>query len=180
MAIYLETDEIYLRDFEESDDQFIKELDSDPEVVRYISNGIPSDDNEVKRAMGIFLDFKKKHAGKYGFWVAVDKKTQNLAGWFHLRPLKFDWENFNKLELGYRLKKEFWGKGIATEVSKLLINKAFKVLDADEVWAHAMKANSSSINVMKKCGLKFDREEQYLDFPGPDKACVWYVLKKPS
>lgn len=89
-------------------------------------------------------------------------------------------DNFSKLEIGYRLKKEFWGKGYATEVSKKLIQYAINSLDVSEVWALSMKANKASQKVMKKCGLEFFREDIYEDFPGEDKSSVWYKLEVPS
>ena len=178
MSLYLETNRIVLRDFEVSDREFIKKLDSDPEVVRHISNGIPSDDNEVDRAMSVFLNFKKEHHGKYGFWIATQKETNQIIGWFHLRPLKAEPNNFDELEIGYRLLRSSWGKGYATEVSTALVNKAWE-LGAQKVWAHAMKSNKASIKIMEKCGLKHDRDDIYEDYPGEDKACVWYAIQKP-
>lgn len=177
MSIYLETQRLYLRNFKESDRDFIKRLDSDPDVVRHISNGIPSDDKEVDRAMGVFLTYQKNYHNKYGYWLATLKETDQTIGWFHLRPLKSDPENTKELELGYRLLKSAWGKGFATEICQKLIEKAWD-LGANNVWAHAMKANMGSIKVMEKCGLKFDREDRYEEYPGEDKACVWYVLNK--
>ena len=99
-------------------------------------------------------------------------------GWFHFRRLKSDPDNFQKIELGYRLAKKFWGKGYATEISKELLRKGFLELGVEEVWAHAMKKNHASTRVMEKVGLRFEREEIYEQWPGEDKECVWYHKKK--
>ena len=94
--------------------------------------------------------------------------------------MKSDLDNFKELELGYRLKKNFWGKGYATELSKVLHDYCFDECHADTLWAHAMKANLASQNIMQKIGMSFDREEIYAEFPGEDKRCVWFKKLNPN
>lgn len=178
MGIYLTSDRVFLRDFVPTDEQFIRELDSDPAVMRYISGGEPSSASEIKRAMGVFLDWQKKHNANYGYWVAEDKLSKEFIGWFHLRPLKSDSENLKELELGYRLKQKFWGKGIATEVSKLLVKKAFREFEVNNVWATTMRDNLASKNVMLKCGMKFIKEGTMEELHGPDKTVHWFKVSR--
>ena len=172
----LKTKRLELIDFAPSHRGFIQELDSDPEVMKYLSGGIPSDQQEVDRAMGVFLSFKEKFSGRYGYWPARLAETGELIGWFHLRPLKACPDNYADLEIGYRLLQKFWGQGFATEMSKALVRHGFLQLSAKRIWAHAMKANIGSQKVMKNCGLKLHSEEMYLPFPGEDKVSVWYLL----
>lgn len=174
--IYLESERVILREFTADDHHLIADLDSDPEVMRYLTNGIPSDEKEVSRVMKVFIGWTQKKNGNYGHWAAYLKDTEEFIGWYHLRPVKSDIDNFDTLELGYRLKKDFWGQGLATEVSKILIGRAFTKLNAKIVCAHTMKKNLASQNVMKKCGLKFDREDIYPEFPGLDKTTVWFQV----
>lgn len=164
-----------LIEFEANDHELIRDLDSDPEVVKFTSNGVPSDDTEVERVIAVILQLKQESNGIFGVWKAINKSTGEFMGWLHFRPLKSDPKNFKVIELGYRFKKEFWGQGFATEGSKALINKGFNELGVEEVWAHAMIENTASINVMKKCGLVFQREEIYDEWAGKDKRCVWYI-----
>ncbi len=178
MGIFLDFENYILRKFVDEDYQLIKDLDSNPEVMRFLTNGQPSSDCEVRRAMGIFLSWQKKFDGKYGYWVVIEKSSHEFVGWFHLRPLKEDPENLRILELGYRLKQEFWGKGIATGISKKLIEKGFKEYNAEEIWAITMKKNIASRRVMEKCGLKLFKESIYEPFPSDDKECVYYKLTK--
>lgn len=53
----------------------LRDLDSDPEVVCFISNGVPSDDKEVNRGMAVMLKGLEISKGKFGFW-----KTLLLSG----------------------------------------------------------------------------------------------------
>jgi len=176
MEVKLETERIILTNFKKEDWSLIKNLDSDPDVVRFISNGVPSDDKEVDRAMRIFLTYNQKYNNEFGFWKATHKTSNEFMGWFHFRPLKSDPENIEKIELGYRLLKKFWGKGYATEGSQALISNGRENKEIKEIWAHAMAKNKSSINVMTKCGLSFSHDDIYDAWPGEDKECVWYKL----
>lgn len=178
MKPYLETDRMIFLNFEKDDRPLIKELDSNPDVVRYTSHGIPSDDVEVDRVMKIFLTINKKFEEKFGVWKVVNKESNEFMGWFHFRPLKSNMEDITNIELGYRFRKKFWGQGFATEGSQALIHKGFNELNVKKVWAHAMLGNSASINVMKKAGLIFDYDDIYEAWPGEDKRCVWYSLQK--
>ncbi|MBC77745.1 MAG: GNAT family N-acetyltransferase [Halobacteriovoraceae bacterium] len=176
MCNYLKTDRVRLRQFNLEDEALIQDLDSDPEVMRFLTDGVPSDDALVKKTIKTFLELKEKTNGRLGYWAAVDCESGEFIGWFQLRPLKEDPENNEVLELGYRLKRKFWGKGIGTEVSKALVKKAFEVLAAKEVWAIAHKSNLGSTNIMKKCGLTYQYEKEYPPYPGRDKKCVYYRI----
>jgi RimJ/RimL family protein N-acetyltransferase len=180
MNIFLTTKRMHLISFNDTDHHLIKELDSDPDVVRFISNGIPSDDREVNRAMSVFLNSYEQYENKFGYWKVINKETQSFMGWFHLRPLKSNPSDLSNLEIGYRLIKTYWGKGFATEGSLALIEYAKSFPETKQIWANTMLANKASLHVMQKIGLSFDHEEIYEDFPGDDKRSVWYrlVIKK--
>jgi RimJ/RimL family protein N-acetyltransferase len=74
-----------------------------------------------------------------------------FVGWFHLRPSVFD---ASMLELGYRLRREAWGRGLATEGGRALVRYAFEDLDERSVDACADPRNVASTNVMIKCGMQ--------------------------
>lgn len=178
MKKFLETPRLILRQIEPDDSELIRELDSDPEVVRFISNGVPSDDKEIKRAMGVFMDLREKHHDKLGFFPAHLKSDNEFIGWFHLRPLKSAPDDITRLELGYRLRRKFWGMGLATEGSKALVDLGLQMPEVSEILAHAMSTNKGSISVMKKVGMSFISDDIYEAWPGDDKRCVWYGLKR--
>ena len=147
-----ETARLRLRPIETADAELLVELDADPEVMRFISGGArtPLDEAEriVERAIG--------HR-----WIAYDKSTGELIGWFGLRP-----SAGCDRELGYRLRRSAWGKGLATEGSQALIALAFEHLGADRVWADTMTVNVRSRRVMERCGLQYVRTF-HLEWPEP-------------
>lgn len=176
--IFLETDRVLLREFEETDVSILVNLDSDPAVMKYLTDGRPSTLFEAASALNRILTLKQKDLGKFGVWIAIEKSTGNFMGWFLFRPCKNDPDNVKSIELGYRLKKQFWGKGFATEVSSTLIKKGFEELGVEIIWAKTMKRNLQSQKVMQKIGLSFECEFIENEFPGPHKEAVRYSLKR--
>lgn len=178
MRIYLETERMLLRDFEAGDEKFIQDLDSDPDVMRFISGGVPSGPEDAKRTIDIILGHQKRYEHRLGVYRTHLKENGEFMGWFHLRPGKKELENLRSLELGYRLKKKFWGQGFATEGSEALIEKAFGELGAEEVWARTLKGNLASANVMKKVGMSFLCDYLETEVHGPAEPAVKYVISK--
>lgn len=161
MKIYLETERIVLREFEPGDEHLLFDLDIDPEVMRYINGGIPSKPSDMenlrKKTIPNLLKYHERGDG-YGFWIALEKPSNTFIGWFHLRPA---YDDGSLIELGYRMKRMAWGKGYGTEVSKALVKKGFEDLGVDVIVAIAMPGNEGSINIMKKCGMTFEKEYMY-------------------
>lgn len=176
--IYLESKRLILRPVTPSDAANFLDLDSDPNVMRYLTDGKPSTKEEVAQAMERIAGLQKKFEGRLGIWMAEEKATGELVGWFLLRPDKKDPENTKDLELGYRLKAKYWRKGLATEMSRELMRKAFTELGASTVWAKTMKKNEGSWGVMKKLGMTFEKEFIEDDFPGSDKNGVRYSITR--
>lgn len=169
-----------LREMTQRDEGNILELNSDPDVMRYLTNGTPSTIDEVKSTLRQIEELLRKHHGRFGFWAAHERKSNQFLGWFHFRPGKVDPENVKKIELGYRFLKRFWGHGYATEGSIALVRKGFTELDVEEVFAITMKKNLASRKVMEKTGLKLIREFFDSDFPGTDEKDVEYAISKTS
>jgi len=100
----------------------------------------------------------------FGFWAAVDNCTGDFLGWFHFRPSR---EAPEEIELGYRLKQACWGRGLATEGSRALIDKGFRELGVAKVVAMTMSLNTRSRRVMEKLGLVLEKEFAYPGDPFP-------------
>jgi RimJ/RimL family protein N-acetyltransferase len=83
--------------------------------------------------------------------LAFESSTGTFIGWFALKPTA------TGLELGYRLKRAYWGQGYATEGSRALVDRAFTEMGAERVYAETMAVNVRSRRVMEKVGLRFVR-----------------------
>jgi RimJ/RimL family protein N-acetyltransferase len=162
--VFLETERLVLRRFTNDDVDNLVELDSDPDVMRFINGGRPTPRREIERdVLPTFLDHYERYVG-YGFWAAVEKSTGRFVGWFHFRPAQG--AQPDEVELGYRLRKAAWGKGYATEGSRALIQKGFADLGVRRVVASTMVVNVASRRVMENAGLRFVRAFHQ---PWPDK-----------
>jgi len=86
MQTFLETDRLTLRRFTEADEDNPFELNSDPEVMRFLNGGKPTPRDEVRtRIIPAFLGYYERFEG-FGFWAAVETATGQFLGWFHFRP----------------------------------------------------------------------------------------------
>jgi RimJ/RimL family protein N-acetyltransferase len=120
-------------------DQLV-ELDSDSEVMRYLTGGKPSTRSEVEGLVAKALGSR---------WMAYERDTGGFVGWFAARAARED-----DYELGYRLVRHHWGHGLATEGTLAVIHEVFSAREATRAWAQTMAVNTRSRRVMERCGLK--------------------------
>jgi RimJ/RimL family protein N-acetyltransferase len=178
VKVFLETERLVLRQFTRDDLDLIIELDGDPDVMHYINNGQPVDLDEVTENLEWWLGYYERFEG-YGFWAAIERATGEFLGWFHFRPH----EGAGPLqpELGYRLRRQAWGKGYATEASRALIDKGFIEHGVERVNAETMAVNTASRRVMEKAGLRFVRTfdaEWPVRIPGDEEGDVEYAITR--
>lgn len=150
-AIPCETARTRLRPFTADDLDLLLQLDADPGVLRYITGGPPLPREEmVSWVVPRFLSPAAQGHG-LGFYVAHDLATDTFLGWAHLRRDETEpaW-----VEVGYRLRTAWWGRGLATELTQALIRVAFVERDEHTVSARALVDNAASRRVMEKCGLR--------------------------
>jgi RimJ/RimL family protein N-acetyltransferase len=179
VEVFLETDRLILRRFTPDDVDLLHELDSDPEIMFYITGGLLTPREEIQNdVLPAFLSYYQRFAG-YGFWAVIEKQTGAFLGWFHFRPGHGAGES--EPELGYRLHRAAWGKGYATEGSIALINKGFREFGVTRVNAGTMVVNTASRRVMEKAGLRqiriFDSEWPYA-IPGDEHGDVEYAITR--
>jgi RimJ/RimL family protein N-acetyltransferase len=179
MQVFLETERLVLRCFTVADVDNLTDLDSDPDVMRFVNGGIPTSRDEIENEfLPAFLGYYERSA-EYGFWAAIERSTGDFLGWFHFRPR--DGSSPDQAELGYRLRKSVWGRGYATEGSRALIRKGFTEFGVQCVTAEAMAANVASRRVMEKAGLTLVRTFRQ-SWPGlagaEEMEVVEYALQK--
>jgi len=151
----LRTERLVLRRLTIDDVDHLTELDADPEVMRFISGGRATPREQIATdVLPRFLAYYERPHG-HGFWAAIERSSGEFLGWFHLRP--GPGVPSGEPELGYRLRRSAWGRGLATEGSRALIEYAFAELGARRVAASTLAVNLASRRVMEKAGLRFVR-----------------------
>ena len=88
----LETERMTLRPITMDDVDLLVMLDSDPEVMRYISGGKPTTHAQAERIVQRSLGHR---------WLGFERGSGELIGWFGIRP-----STAKSRELGYRLRRE--------------------------------------------------------------------------
>lgn len=177
----LETERLILRPLSEEDVGWLFEMDSDPEVMRYITVHLPESEEACRTWVQRLKTLYEDAGSRYGFWTVVEKRTGHACGWITVRPA-MDYRFANEVhfqpgqvELGYRFRRRFWGLGYATEGSQALIDHAFADAAVDAIVAVALAANRASTRVMEKVGM--ERVGTY-PLPGYDIPAVKYERKR--
>jgi len=154
MKIFAETERLILREILPTDVKGMYQLDAAPDVHKYLGNKpVTSREQTVEVINFIRQQYIDNGIGR---WAIIDKKSHEFLGWTGLK-LVTDETNHHKnyYDLGYRLIKKYWGKGIATESAFASLEYAFYKLDAKEAYAMADCENNGSNNILKKVGLDF-------------------------
>lgn len=164
------TRRLQLRPVAPGDAPLLVQLDSDPEVMQFVSGGSPTPpsaivDWVIPRSQAQFRDHGT------GLWLAFDRRTDRMAGWVWLRLPRHS--AVPELELSYRLARRSWHRGLATEAALALIDVAFDTTDTERVFASTHPDNVRSQRVMQKLGMRLATErlqrEQFDDgFTGHD------------
>jgi ribosomal-protein-alanine N-acetyltransferase len=171
MEIILETKRLILREILEEDIEGMYDLDSDPLVHRYLGNN-PINNREEAKA--IIANVRKQYdENGIGRWALIDKLTKEFIGWSGLKYEKQVRQEMHYYDIGYRLRRKFWGKGIATESALAALKYGFEVMNLAEIYGGAHIENIASNKILNNIGLKFI---ETFDLDG--EAHNWYGIDK--
>jgi RimJ/RimL family protein N-acetyltransferase len=154
------------------------ELDADPEVMRYL--GRPRKRPQVEQAHRQRLAAAAQVPG-LGFWAGLVNAT--FVGWWVLEPpQRADQGPIDaQAELGYRLLRRYWRRGLASEGARELVRHGFEDLGLRRIFAETMAVNLPSRATMASGGLTYVRTFQ-LDFddplPGSEQGEVEYAITR--
>ena len=144
------------------------ELDADPEVLRYLDRQVPTRADVVRAhqrrlargqevpGLGIWLGFTED--GFVGMWMLQPPHGPDqpkVAG---------------EADLGYRLLRNRWRQGFATEGARELIRYGFEDVHLNRIFAQTLAVNEPSRATMRKLGLTFVRAFPCTDEDAPDGA----------
>jgi RimJ/RimL family protein N-acetyltransferase len=183
VRVAYQTERLRLREFADADADRLFRLDRDPEVRRFVGQPAPESAAPYREAIrGRYRSYYERTPG-LGFWALETRAGEEFLGWFHLRPAG-DYRfaavcgyGPGDVDLGYRLRREAWGRGYATEMSRLLVARALGELSARRVVACTLAANAGSVRVLEKAGLVREAEVR---LPGFEQPAVVYALARPE
>lgn len=179
MAWYLETQRLRLRPIDRTDAFNLSDLNRDPRVMAYLP---PEWESlaEWQVVLPKIVASNERYDNQLGLFAAFEKETEDFIGRFILRPDRQAPDDTANLELGYRLKQRYWGRGIATEGSRALVAYARENFRARRIYATAMVGNRASIRVMEKIGLSFEKTFSRTDEFGKAFEFVMYSCEDPA
>ena len=155
------------------------ELDSDPEVMRYLTGRARTRD-EVAELHQSRLAAARIVSG-LGFWAGTFEDA--FVGWWILEPPSRPDQGpvAGQAELGYRLVRRFWRQGLASEGAAELIRHGFADLGLHRIFAETMAVNVGSRATMAKVGLRHVRTFHAAwddPLPGTEQGEVEYAITR--
>ncbi len=152
------TPRLRLRGFRDDDLPALVAMNRDPEVMRYI-RAVGSEAEEIRKASALIADNQDK---PLGIWAVEGRDDRRFHGAAMLLPLP----QSDDIEVGYRLVKAAWGRGIATEAALRLRDYGFGEIGLEEIVAVADPGNAASHSVLRKLGLSFRGLRRAYDVDG--------------
>jgi RimJ/RimL family protein N-acetyltransferase len=156
------TERLILRPWKNEDFLPYAEMNADPRVREFFPSILTREesDAEVRRFQSTFA------RDGYCMFAAEVVATGQFAGFIGLQTMNFAVPSLAQpaVETGWRLSVANWGKGLATEGARGVIQYAFAILKLRELVAITVPANLRSRRVMEKIGMKHLQE---LDFDHP-------------
>jgi RimJ/RimL family protein N-acetyltransferase len=147
------TDRLVLRDWRPSDRALFAALNSDPEVMRYVGRGLPLTRAESDE----LLDSIEAHWSQHGFglWCAAPAEDPGAClGFVGLAIPSFLPAVLPAVEVGWRLARPAWGRGLATEGARASLAHAFGPLQLESVISIIDPNNHRSVRVAEKLGMR--------------------------
>ena len=139
----------------DADFEWEVELDSDPEVMRYLS-GRASKPEEVVASHARRMRAAQR-VDRLGFWVGL--VDDEFVGWWILQPAHGPDQPDDRdvADLGYRVLRRYWRKGLASEGSRELVRYGFDDIGLNRIIGQTLTVNAASRAVMERVGLTYVR-----------------------
>lgn len=172
----LETPRLLLRQWQAEDAPIFADMNSDAEVMEFFPATLSSEESAAAA---------KRYASHisrlgWGFWACVLKDSNEFIGVVGLNEVE-DLPIGDYVEVGWRLAKDHWGKGYATEAAGAALEFAFNDLGLSQVVSITSVINLRSRRVMEKLGMHNSRQNfqhPRLADESPLKEHVLYTISK--
>lgn len=142
------TKRLTLRPFERTDEEAAFAFFSDPEVMRFSLNG-PHTSRKPTEDF-ILANMNRQDRQGFSIWAVVEHESNILIGMCGLAEFG---HGIPGTELAYRLRRDKWGQGYASEAALGAIEQAFTQLNLERVIAAVEPANLASVRVLEKAGF---------------------------
>ncbi|SJZ34741.1 Protein N-acetyltransferase, RimJ/RimL family [Marinactinospora thermotolerans DSM 45154] len=171
----IETPRLLLRRWREEDVAPFAAINSDPQVMRWIGDGTVRDLDQT-RAQVAAIERGWEERG-FGLFALELRESGELVGFTGLAVPRFLPEVLPAVEIGWRLGRPFWGRGLAGEAARATLRSAFLEHRLERVVGIARTENTASIRVMRRLGM---RRERTTVLPGTHHSVVVYEITRDA
>ncbi len=164
--IYIETQNLLLRQYTMNDIDGLYEVMSNPQVHKFTKDkNHPWDRLKTEQYIHFFID-RNFVALDCFHGALIEKASNKLIGLAGLNPYKE-----NEPEIEWKLGVTYWNKGYATEIGKEIISEAFKTTNITGIYGMAEPENTASRRVLQKIGMKYMGINEFRD----QKDAFYYI-----
>lgn len=146
----LHTERLRLRLFRESDLDAYAAMCGDAEIMRYLGDGKPMSRPEAWRSMALMLGHWQLRG--YGLWAVEERDSGEMVG----RVGCWQPEGWPDFEVGWTIRREWWGKGYATEAARASLRFAFEQMKRERIISLIRLGNDNSIRVAERIGERLE------------------------
>jgi RimJ/RimL family protein N-acetyltransferase len=176
------TERLILRQWNDEDYAPFAAMNADPQVREFFRSVLTREQSDAEARY--FRELYERDG--FSMFAAEVRETGRFAGFIGMMTMDFAVPSVKQpaVEVGWRLAREFWGRGVATEGARAVLEHAFGTLGLLEVVAYTVPTNVRSLRVMEKIGMRHMPE---LDFDYPSipeghslRPHVLYSIKNES
>jgi RimJ/RimL family protein N-acetyltransferase len=149
------TDRLLMRRWRDDDADAMATVNRDPEVMRWIADGSVQDRGQTAERIAGWEQHWEEHG--YGLFALTVRETGALIGFTGLATPTFLPEILPSVEIGWRLGRAHWGRGLATEAALAVRDHAFAELGLARLVSIHQVGNDASAHVMHKLGMSLER-----------------------
>ena len=177
--IELKTERLRLRQWRQEDFPAFAMLNADPEVMEFYPERLNKEEsNEMAKRFEALIVYRG-----WGFWVVEKLDEKAFMGFVGLHEPTYDLPVTPCVEIGWRLAKEYWGYGYASEAANASLEVAFEKLNLPEVYSFTSVLNKKSRTVMERLGMvdmKQNFEHPMIPEDSPLREHVLYKIDKKN
>ena len=153
----LRTRRVRLRAWRDADREPFARLNADADVMKYFPIALTRDQSDR------FADRIQTHIEEHGWglWAVEIAGTAPFAGFIGLARPRFEAHFTPCVEVGWRLAREFWGRGYATEGARAALAFGFRALGLREIVSMTTETNAPSRRVMERLGMTRDAADDF-------------------
>lgn len=153
----IETGRLLLRGWRDADRAPFAALNADPEVMEHFPSTLSREASD--RLVAAIEDGWSVNG--FGLWAVEDIERGRFIGFTGLSRPSFDAHFTPAVEIGWRLSREAWGQGFATEAARAALAFGFDRAGLDEIVSFTVPANVRSRAVMERLGMTHDPADDF-------------------